>query len=358
MLEVLLSFGGIEALIPLIIVVILIGAAAGLTRKFDFLSFLGISAFAGAGSGFAGRGSIKGKSAYGRLAGRMLADKAPVKAKALWGKQQKRMQTNSQMKQERMQGMNGAPGTAQAGGGGPKTPNTGKQLAQQKYGRVKMVLGYLPSVAGLSWMSGLAYGRKGQKYGRGRLVVKVKQTGGAVLTKEGQVRPGYGKFKDRIRNRGQPTPPPQAAGAAAPAFVEELSSEDKYANLGNGGGDSERKELLNRNAVRLWSLKEHENAVINKRIKKLKNYYDILNVKREATNAEIKGAYRQLVLKYHPDVNKSRDAETHFKEINEAYEVLVDKVARQTYDTKQRARDRRRREKENAREKQEGKQAK
>lgn len=64
-----------------------------------------------------------------------------------------------------------------------------------------------------------------------------------------------------------------------------------------------------------------------------KDYYEILGVKREATDAEIKSAYRKLARKYHPDVNKTKEAESKFKDINEAYEVLSDKAKRQRYDS-------------------------
>ena len=66
---------------------------------------------------------------------------------------------------------------------------------------------------------------------------------------------------------------------------------------------------------------------------KYKDYYETLGIKRDATEAEIKSAYRKLARKYHPDVNKTKEAEEKFKEINEAYEVLGDKQKRARYDS-------------------------
>ena len=66
---------------------------------------------------------------------------------------------------------------------------------------------------------------------------------------------------------------------------------------------------------------------------KYKDYYEILGVKRDSSDAEIKSAYRKMARKFHPDVNKTKEAEAKFKDINEAYEVLGDKQKRQRYDS-------------------------
>ncbi|ADE16201.1 chaperone DnaJ domain protein [Nitrosococcus halophilus Nc 4] len=63
-----------------------------------------------------------------------------------------------------------------------------------------------------------------------------------------------------------------------------------------------------------------------------KDYYKIMGLPRTASPEEIKGAYRRLARKYHPDVSKEPQAEEHFKEINEAYEVLKDPEKRAAYD--------------------------
>lgn len=66
---------------------------------------------------------------------------------------------------------------------------------------------------------------------------------------------------------------------------------------------------------------------------KFRDYYEVLGVSREATEEQVRQAFRKLARKYHPDVNPGdRSAEEKFKEINEAYEVLSDKEKRKRYD--------------------------
>jgi len=65
---------------------------------------------------------------------------------------------------------------------------------------------------------------------------------------------------------------------------------------------------------------------------KFKDYYEILGVPRTATPDEINTAYRKLARKYHPDVSKESNAETRFKELGEAHEVLKDPEKRALYD--------------------------
>lgn len=63
-----------------------------------------------------------------------------------------------------------------------------------------------------------------------------------------------------------------------------------------------------------------------------RDYYEILGISKSATKQQIKSAYRKLAKQYHPDRNKAADAETKFKEVQEAYEVLSDDQKRSAYD--------------------------
>ena len=63
-----------------------------------------------------------------------------------------------------------------------------------------------------------------------------------------------------------------------------------------------------------------------------KNYYDILDVKKDASDADIKKKYRKLVRQYHPDVSSAPDSDAKIAEINNAYETLRDKKKRADYD--------------------------
>ncbi|KAJ2838230.1 mdj1 protein precursor [Coemansia sp. 'formosensis'] len=87
------------------------------------------------------------------------------------------------------------------------------------------------------------------------------------------------------------------------------------------------------------SRSQHRSGVSNKRgfhtttsTRKSEDFYSVLGVKRDATQAEIKKAYYQLAKKYHPDANKAAEAKDKFLKIQEAYDTLSDASKRSSYD--------------------------
>jgi curved DNA-binding protein CbpA len=62
------------------------------------------------------------------------------------------------------------------------------------------------------------------------------------------------------------------------------------------------------------------------------DYYDILQVPKQSTNDDIKKSFRRLAKLWHPDKNKTKDAENKFKDLSKAYKVLSDPIRRELYD--------------------------
>ena len=63
-----------------------------------------------------------------------------------------------------------------------------------------------------------------------------------------------------------------------------------------------------------------------------RDYYEVLGVAKDADNAELKRAFREIARTFHPDVNDTAQAEERFKEANEAYDVLKDAERKAAYD--------------------------
>ena len=78
---------------------------------------------------------------------------------------------------------------------------------------------------------------------------------------------------------------------------------------------------------RLKVFKKGKNMAANKR-----DYYEVLGIERNASDEEIKKAFRKLAFKYHPDHNHDDKSGESFKEVNEAYEALSDRDKRDAYD--------------------------
>ena len=70
---------------------------------------------------------------------------------------------------------------------------------------------------------------------------------------------------------------------------------------------------------------------MNEASKMTRDYYEVLGVAKDASQADIKNAFRQKARKLHPDVNKEPDAEEKFKELGQAYEVLSNEEKRAMY---------------------------
>ena len=82
-------------------------------------------------------------------------------------------------------------------------------------------------------------------------------------------------------------------------------------------------------------MKRGSELKIERHIKKMgRDYYAILGIGRQASDDEIKKAYRKMAVKWHPDKNKAPEAEEKFKDVAMAYEVLKDKKKRELYGEK------------------------
>ena len=99
--------------------------------------------------------------------------------------------------------------------------------------------------------------------------------------------------------------------------------------------------LLSSKVFKCWNVETMASFILNKgcwsgrsiKMETMADFYELLEIQKNATQEEIKKAYRKQALKFHPDRNPGdADAEKRFKEISEAYEVLSDEKKRQIYD--------------------------
>jgi len=95
----------------------------------------------------------------------------------------------------------------------------------------------------------------------------------------------------------------------------------------------ELKSLFETNQQDATLAKEIREAELELKKSKRKDYYKILGIEKDANETQIKKAYRQMAIKWHPDKNPNNDeADARFKDIGEAYETLSDPTKRDRYD--------------------------
>lgn len=101
---------------------------------------------------------------------------------------------------------------------------------------------------------------------------------------------------------------------------EDLSGSQEFAGNTQRSAGAEGASITN------------DSGVKKQKLVRKKNYYEVLNVAKDASQADIKVAYRKLAMKVHPDVNDAEDAHDMFVVLSKAYDVLYDETARRNYD--------------------------
>lgn len=112
-------------------------------------------------------------------------------------------------------------------------------------------------------------------------------------------------------------------------FLEEL----KQKNMRNAAGSSTKGPTLRQRPSKAQEQGTEEQRALIAKIKRAKDFYEILDVTREAPEDDIKKAYKKLALKLHPDKNKAPGAEEAFKSVSRAFSCLSDPEKRRNYDT-------------------------